>query len=69
MERHIYHYDVGLLFWREMREYLNRQRFMGRNIEWFEGSGWLERRFTVKGSAEDMKYLDRRLRAYFEFTD
>lgn len=46
--------EVGLLYFGAVRDFLKRCKFNGLNIEWYEGSGWLERTFIVKGNERDL---------------
>jgi len=52
---------VGRLLWGSLRDFLNEEKFKGRQITWIESSGIIERDFIVKGSHEDIKYICRRL--------
>ena len=45
-------YEVGRLYCGEVRNFLNKCKFQGLDIDFIEGSGWLSREFTVKGSDE-----------------
>jgi len=40
--------EVGLLLFRQFREFLKRLKFKGYQIEWMESKGWVERTFTIK---------------------
>ncbi len=40
---------VGRLLCRHIREYLEKCKFKGYEIEWIESSGFIEREFVIKG--------------------
>ncbi len=39
--------DVGRLNCRSLRDYLGAMKVAGHDVNWHEGSGWVERRFTI----------------------
>lgn len=41
--------EAGPLWWGAIREAVARCRFEGRNVELFEGRGWLTRTFVIRG--------------------
>lgn len=45
---------VGLLHFSKVRDYLNQCKFIGRNIDWIESSGWIDRTFTIRGTSPDI---------------
>lgn len=47
--------EVGCLLFGQVRDFLERERFKGRNIQWHEGRGWLSRVFTIRGDADDVQ--------------
>lgn len=49
-----YTFSAGLLYWAEIRDFLNSEKFSGRQIEWQEGSTWVQRDFTIKGPPGDV---------------
>ena len=49
-----------------IREFLRRQRFLGMQIEWFEGRGWFEREWIVRGDARHLEIIQRSILAWAE---
>lgn len=45
---------VGILLCSSFRDFLNRLKFKGYDISFIEGSGWITRIFTIKGSRKDL---------------
>ena len=61
-----YELTLGFLCWREFRELIAKQRFLGHRIDLWESSGWLWRNFVVRGdkdAVEAVKQLIKRLSA------
>lgn len=50
---------VGLLFRKQFREYLEREKFMGKKIEWLEHKSLLSSIFTVTGMMYDLEPIMR----------
>ena len=50
---------VGICLFGVVRRYLQEQRFIHEDFEWFESSGWLCRVFVVKGSPERIAAIAR----------
>lgn len=40
---------AGRLFWRKIRSAIEEYRFKGYDVEYFEGTGFIERKFIIKG--------------------
>lgn len=53
--------EVGRLLWKPLREMLDSEIFLGANIEYQEGKGWLERTFIVKGDPVDVNRVYNRV--------
>lgn len=51
--------EVGILLCGRLRDYLNKCKFKGMQIEYFEGRGWLERDFVIRGKDSDIEIIDR----------
>ena len=50
-----YTYVAGRMLCGTLREYLDECKFKGMDIDYLEGKGWIERKFTIKGSDADVK--------------
>ncbi len=53
--------EVGILLCGQVRRYLERERFLGRNIRWHEGGGIVSREFIIKGDEPDVRAIYRTL--------
>lgn len=51
--------EIGLLHWGVFREAVRELQWRGHKLDMFEGSGWLERRFIVRGDEEPVRLLHR----------
>lgn len=40
---------AGILFWRRIRNLREQVRFLGHDVDLYEGPGWFTRRFIFKG--------------------
>lgn len=47
--------DIGRLLCRKMRDTINRMRFMGHNIRFWESSGWLSHTFIIEGAPQSIR--------------
>lgn len=54
--------EVGIFLCRRLRDYLNKCKLKGMQIEYFEGRGWLERDFVILGKDSDIEAIDRDLK-------
>lgn len=52
-------YDIGRLLCGRVRDYLNKCKFKGMKIEYYESKGFLEREFTIKGDYDDVIQVKR----------
>ena len=59
----------GILLCRSLRDLLEGEEFMGRNIHWREGRGWLERKFDVRGDPVDVSEVYERIRHWKQSVD
>jgi hypothetical protein len=59
-------YIIGRFWFGRVRSYLREQQFIGRKIEVFEGRGWLDRAFIVKGDDADVRAVDQDMRAWIK---
>jgi hypothetical protein len=57
---------VGRILCGKVRDYLSEERMKGRNIQWHESSGWIQRRFTISGSDADVAHIGQTLMAWFK---
>jgi len=48
---------AGRMLCGKIRNFLNRCKFEGMNIEFIESSGWITRDFVIKGDAADMNTI------------
>ena len=48
---------LGRLLCSGARRFLDSEKIKGRDIEYLESGGFLERDFTIKGSDEDILYV------------
>ncbi len=48
---------LGRMLCGNARNFLDSEKFKGRNIEYLESKGFIERDFTIKGSNEDILYI------------
>jgi len=55
---------VGRLLCREIRDFLKAEKFKGRDIEFWESSGFLEREFIIKGEVEDVLHIHNLLKRW-----
>lgn len=53
-----FHVDLGRIYWGVVRSAIERIRFEGYEIEHIESSGFIERRFDVKGDQQGIKLLE-----------
>ena len=51
-------FTAGRLLCGKIRSFLDQEIFKGRQIEYIESKGLLEREFTVMGSCEDIVYIN-----------
>ena len=50
---------LGRLLCGKARQFLEAEKFKGRNISYLESKGLFERDFIIKGSDEDVLYIKR----------
>lgn len=55
---------VGVLLWNTVRDYLNKMKFYGLDIEWIESSGFVEREFVIRGPKEQMDIVNKDLQEW-----
>ena len=60
-------FTVGRLLCGRFRDMLNAEKFSGRDIEWMESSGWIDRTFTVRGVGSDIDATASRIQNYIEY--
>jgi hypothetical protein len=46
---------VGLIYWRQIRDLVDRMKFLGHQIDLWESSGWIERDFIIRGDDEAIR--------------
>ena len=56
---------AGRLLCGQIRSYLQKRQFCGAKIEWFEGSGLVQRDWAVKGDEQDIDAVEKDIREYF----
>jgi hypothetical protein len=49
---------VGRLLCGSLRDELNRMKFEGHNIDFWESSGFFQRDFVIKGDEKSLRLLD-----------
>lgn len=54
MKQASFSFVAGILLCNQIRNYLRALKFTGADIEVLEGSGWLERRWTIRGDHNDV---------------
>ncbi len=52
-------YTVGILLCGQFRDLLQREIFKGCDITFYEGRGFLDREFLVRGTLDDLLYIRR----------
>lgn len=60
--------QAGILLCGRLRDYLNKCKFKGMQIEYFEGSGWFKRDFVIRGKDSDIEIIDRDLKHWISST-
>ena len=50
-------FTVGRLLAGQVRDFLKAMKWRGYDIDWLEDSGWIERTFTIRYSAESNAVL------------
>ena len=50
---------LGRMLCGKARNFLDSEKFKGRNIEYLESKGFIERDFTIVGSNEDILYIEK----------
>lgn len=56
--------EVGRLYCRPIRDYLEMKKFLGFDISFIEGKGIIERTFTVKGKYDHVYHALKEIQAY-----
>ena len=54
-------FTIGRMLCRQVRDFLDKCKFRGLDIEYIESSGWIDREFTIKGSANDIAHINQSL--------
>lgn len=54
-------FTAGRLLCGKIRDFLQKCRFDGMQVEWYEGNGWIERDWIIKGNENDMCVIKRSL--------
>lgn len=49
--------ELGRLHWGGFRDIVSELKWRGHNIDMFEGSGFLSRRFVVRGDERAVRYV------------
>ena len=52
-------YDIGRLLCGRIRSYLNKCKFKGMKIDYYESKGFFEREFVIKGDYDDVLQVKR----------
>jgi len=50
-------FEIGRLYISSFRDFLNKCKFDGMNIEFIEGGGWFSREFHIKGESSDLEHI------------
>jgi hypothetical protein len=58
-------FETGILLCGKVRDFLERCKFEGMNIEWREGRGWISRDWIVKGNPADIQIINASLQQWF----
>ena len=61
--------EVGRLLCGEVRDFLNKCKFKGMNIEFNESSGFIERDFIIRGADNDIALVKRSLDSWIKSLD
>lgn len=64
-----FEFTAGRLLCGTIRDYLKREQFAGRKIQFYEGTGWIERTFLVKGDAKDIVRIEKQIKNWFKEND
>ena len=48
---------IGIILCGAVRDFLKRCKWEGMDIEWYEGSGWIDREWIVRGKASDVQIV------------
>lgn len=59
-------YTVGSMIAGKLRDYLNGEKFKGRKIDFFEGKGFIERKFIIRGNRADIAHIEAVMADYIE---
>jgi len=57
-------FQAGRLLCGTVRDYLNKCKWEGKNIDFLESSGFFEREFTIKGDLDDVTEILEDLREW-----
>ena len=60
---------VGRMLCGQVRNFLNKCKFQGMDIEYLESSGWVQRDFTIKGPVNDVTTVQKSLEAWIDKLD
>ena len=55
---------IGILLCGEVRDFLKKAQFLNYDITFFEGNGWIERDFIVKGNKKHVEMILKSLREW-----
>jgi len=56
-----YTFEAGRLLCGQIRNFLESQKFTGRDIDFIESTGFFTRKFTVKGNDKDVLVIKKAL--------
>jgi hypothetical protein len=62
-------FKVGILMWSKVRNFLKKCQFDGMKIEFFEGSGIIEREFIIRGPKEEVEIIVESINKYMKETE
>lgn len=47
--------EIGILYCGSVRDFLQRCKWEGMDIEWYEGKGWFSRLWIIRGAISDLQ--------------
>ncbi len=50
-------FELGRIHWGGMRDIVRELKWRGRDVDMFEGSGFLSRRFVIRGDRAALEYI------------
>ena len=66
MNKSTFEFTVGRMFIGKARDYLDKQKFKGLNIDYMESSGWIEHDFVVKGDGASIAIIAADINRWFK---